>query len=106
MVYPKSGSIAGVYLHAINAYAPRPYAARLWAEYLFSDEGQLTWLSGYAKPVRFNDLMERGLIPEELLAKLPVADVPVVFPTLEQLESGLQFIRDNWASEVGITYTS
>jgi len=106
VVYPKSGSIAGVYLHGINAYAPRPYAARLWAEYLFSDEGQLTWLSGYAKPVRFNDLMERGVIPEELLAKLPVADVPLAFPTLEQLESGLQFIRDNWASEVGITYTS
>jgi len=104
VIYPKSGTIAGVYLTAINAYAPRPNAARLWMEYLYSDEGQLIWLEGYAKPVRYNDLLERNVIPQELLDKLPVADVSIAFPTLEQLQTGLQFIRDNWASVVGITY--
>ncbi len=104
VVYPKSGSIAGVYLCAINAYAPRPNAARLWMEFVYSDEGQLIWLEGYAKPVRFDDLLEREVIPQELLDKLPVADVEVSFPALDQLTSGLQYIRDNWASEVGITY--
>ncbi len=106
VIYPKSGTIAGVYLCAINAYAPRPNAARLWMEHAYSDEGQLIWLKGYAKPVRFDDLMARGVIPEELLEKLPVADVPVAFPNLDQLKTGLQFVRDNWASEVGITYSS
>jgi putative spermidine/putrescine transport system substrate-binding protein len=106
VIYPKSGSVAGVYLTAINAYAPRPNAARLWAEFLYSDEGQLIWLSGYAKPVRFDDLMEREAIPAELLEKLPVADVEIAFPTLEQLEIGLQYIRDHWASDVGITYAA
>jgi len=106
VVYPASGSIAGVYLCAINAYSPRPNAARLWMEYVYSDEGGLEWLKGYAKPVRFDDMLARGVIPEEILAKLPVANVPVAFPTLAQLQVGLQYVRDNWATEVGITYTA
>ncbi|MBK8022260.1 MAG: extracellular solute-binding protein [Chloroflexi bacterium] len=104
VVYPTSGTIAGVYLSAISAYAPRPNAARLWMEYTFSDEGSLIWLEGYAKPVRFNDMLERGVIPQELLDRMPVADVPVAFPTLEQLTTGLIHVRDNWASVVGIAY--
>lgn len=106
VIYPKSGTIAGVYLCGINAYAPRPNAARLWMEFVYSDEGQLIWLEGYAKPVRFDDMMERGVVPDELLERLPIADVEVGFPTLEQLETGLQYVRDNWATEVGITYSS
>ncbi len=106
VIYPKSGTIAGVYLCAISAYAPRPNAARLWMEYAYSDEGQLHWLAGYAKPVRFDSMLADGLIPQELLEKLPAADVPVIFPTLEQLNTGLQYIRDNWATVVGITYSS
>ena len=106
VVYPASGTIAGVYLCAINAYAPRPNAARLWMEHVYSDEGQAIFLSGYAKPVRFDDMMERGVIDQELLDKLPESSAPVSFPTLEQLKTGLQYIRDNWAKEVGITYGS
>ncbi|NTW04240.1 MAG: solute-binding protein, partial [Oscillochloris sp.] len=52
VIIPKSGSLAGVYVQAISAYTPRPYAARLWMEYLYSDEGQLICLKGYASPVR------------------------------------------------------
>ena len=35
--------------------SPNPYAARLWEEFLYSDEGQLLWLKGYSHPVRFQD---------------------------------------------------
>ncbi len=104
VVYPASGTIAGVYLCAINAYAPRPNAARLWMEFVYSDEGQLLFLEGYAKPARFDDMMERGVIPDELLEKLPVSSAPVAFPSLEQLAAGLTYVRENWATEVGITY--
>jgi putative spermidine/putrescine transport system substrate-binding protein len=106
VIYPKSGTLAGVYLQAISAYAPRPHAARLWMEFLYSDEGQLLWLEGYAKPVRFDDMLKRGVIPKALLDRLPAADVKVEFPTLEQVQTGLQYIRDNWVKEVGITYKS
>lgn len=104
VIYPASGTIAGVYLCAINAYAPRPNAARLWMEFVYSDEGQSIFLGGYAKPVRFDAMLEAGVIAEELLAKLPQSSAPVAFPTLDQLQAGLQYVRDNWATEVGITY--
>ena len=102
IVYPKSGSIAGLYIQAISAYAPRPNAARLWMEYLYSDEGQLAWLAGYAKPVRFDDLVKNDAIPEELAAKLPASDVPVAFPTVEQIIKVADQIKSGWADKVGL----
>jgi putative spermidine/putrescine transport system substrate-binding protein len=102
IVYPKSGSIAGLYIQAISAYAPRPNAARLWMEYLYSDEGQLTWLSGYAKPVRYDDLVKNNAIPEDLAAKLPKSDVPVGFPTVEQITKVAEQIKTGWADKVGL----
>ena len=74
VVVPKSGVLAGVYVQAISAFAPHPSAAKLWMEYLYSDEGQLKWLEGYCHPVRFNVLAKAGAIPQELLDKLPPAD--------------------------------
>src|SRR5690606_10493453 len=47
VVVPKSGVLAGVYVQGISAYAPHPNAAKLWMEYLYSDEGQNLWLKGY-----------------------------------------------------------
>ena len=58
VVVPKTGVVAGVYVQAISAYAPHPNAAKLWLEYLYSDEGQLGWLKGYCHPIRFNDLVD------------------------------------------------
>lgn len=102
IVYPKSGSIAGLYIQAISAYAPRPNAARLWMEHLYSDEGQLAWLAGYAKPVRYDDLVANDLIPEELAAKLPASDVPVSFPTVDQIVTVSEQIKTGWADKVGL----
>src|SRR5690606_11731381 len=44
VVVPKSGVLAGVYAQAISAHAPHPNAAKLWLEYIYSDEGQLGFL--------------------------------------------------------------
>lgn len=68
---PKSGVVAGVYVQAISAFAPHPNAAKLWMEYLYSDEGQLKWLEGYCHPIRFAALVEQGKVPQELLDRLP-----------------------------------
>src|SRR5258706_11918804 len=106
VVYPKSGLIARVYLQAINAYAPHPMAARLWQEFLYSDEGQLFWLKGYAKPARFDDLKKRNVIPADLLAKLPQADVKVAFPTTDQIKKALPAITGGWPTIVGVSVKS
>jgi putative spermidine/putrescine transport system substrate-binding protein len=99
---PASGPFAGVYVQAISAYAPHPNAAKLWMEYLYSDEGQLLWLDGYCYPIRFEDLKASGAISEETLAKLPDA-TGAVFPTLEQLDAAKALIVDGWDAATGVT---
>ncbi|MFN8439422.1 MAG: extracellular solute-binding protein [Caldilineaceae bacterium] len=97
---PKTGRFAGVYLQAISAYAPHPNAAKLWMEFLYSDEGQIIWMKGYCHPIREADLKARGVVPAELAAKLP--DVSgAVFPTLDQLNTSKELITTKWDSVVG-----
>ncbi|RIK30788.1 MAG: iron ABC transporter substrate-binding protein [Anaerolineae bacterium] len=100
VVIPASGRYAGVYVQAISAYSPQPAAARLWQEFLYSDEGQLIWMKGYCHPIREQDLRARGLVPQELSDKLP--DVSgAVFPSLSQLTAANELITKNWDSAVG-----
>ncbi|MBZ0229339.1 MAG: ABC transporter substrate-binding protein [Bauldia sp.] len=103
VVVPQSGVVAGVYIQAISAYAPHPNAAKLWMEYLYSDEGQLGWLKGYCHPIRFNDLAKNGKIPQELLDKLPPAAAyeKAVFPTLDEQGASKDVITKQWDSVVG-----
>jgi putative spermidine/putrescine transport system substrate-binding protein len=103
VVVPKSGVIAGVYVQAISAYAPHPNAAKLWMEYLYSDEGQLGWLKGYCHPIRFQDLVKNKKVPAELLEKLPPAAAyeTAVFPTLDDQAAGKEVITKQWDSVVG-----
>ncbi len=101
---PPSAVVAGVYVQAISAYAPHPNAARLWQEFLYSDEGQLLWLKGYAHPVRFSDLAARNVVPADLAALLPpaAAYAKAVFPTLAQQAAAKDYITNNWDSMVGV----
>jgi len=101
VVYPKSGTIAGIYIQAISAYAPHPNAAKLWMEYLYSDEGQNIWLKGYCHPIRYADMQKRGVIPAEVAAKLPTFDGPIAFPSIDQINAAKKVIGDNWMSVVG-----
>ena len=103
VVVPASGVVAGVYVQAISAFAPHPNAAKLWMEYLYSDEGQLGWLKGYCHPIRFNDLAKNNKIPKNLLDALPPAAAyeKAVFPTLEQQAAAKETITKKWDSVVG-----
>ncbi len=103
VVVPKTGVVAGVYVQAISAYAPHPNAAKLWMEYLYSDEGQLTWLKGYCHPIRFNAMAKAGKIPQELLDKLPPASAyeAAYFPSLEDQGAYKKAITENWDAVVG-----
>jgi putative spermidine/putrescine transport system substrate-binding protein len=100
VVVPKSGRFAGVYVQAISAYAPHPNAAKLWMEWLYSDEGQNVWLKGYCHPIRYPDLVARSAVPADQLAKLPNVE-GAVFPTLDQLNAAKELITTKWDSVVG-----
>lgn len=102
VVIPSDGSLAGPYVSIVNKTAPDPYAARLWMEYIFSDEGQLFYLKGYAHPARYQTLVAQNKVPAALAAKLPPASqyANVKFPSLNQLNAASTIITNNWASQV------
>ncbi len=101
VVYPASGTIAGIYIQAISAYAPHPNAAKLWMEYLYSDEGQNIWLKGYCHPIRYKDMVEKGTVNQEAAGKLPKFDGAVAFPSIDQINAAKKVIADNWMTAVG-----
>jgi len=105
IIVPKTGVVAGVYVQAISAYAPHPNAAKLWMEYLYSDEGQLGWLRGYCHPIRFQDLVNNNKVPQDLLDKLPPAESyeAAVFPTLDEQNAAKEVITKEWDTVVGAT---
>jgi len=102
VVVPKTGVIAGPYAGGISAYAPHPYAARLWWEFVMSDEGQNLYLKGYAHPIRFNDMVKRGVVPQAMLDKLPPAEnyAKAVFLTVDELQAANKTITENWRKVV------
>jgi putative spermidine/putrescine transport system substrate-binding protein len=104
VVIPKSGVVAGVYVQAISASAPHPNAAKLWMEFLYSDQGQLIWLKGNGHPVRYDDMVKRNVIPADLAARLPAAELykNTVFPSLDQQNAAAQTVNANWDTIVNV----
>ena len=103
VVIPSDGSIAGPYVSIVNKTAPHPFAARLWIEYIFSDEGQLNFLKGYAHPARYQKLVSTGKVPSDLSAKLPAAEqyAKVKFVTdVSKLTTAASLLTQNWSSQV------
>ncbi|HEY0415406.1 MAG TPA: ABC transporter substrate-binding protein [Gaiellaceae bacterium] len=100
---PQDGVYGAYYAQAINASAPHPNAARLWEEFLYSDQGQIIWLKSGAHPARFNDLVARKVIPKAVLAKLPAASIytKVKFASLGQQTKAKALIAQQWPTKVG-----
>ena len=100
---PSDGVYGAYYCQAVNATAPHPFAARLWQEFLFSDQGQILWLKGFGHPARFTDLVGRKVIPKRLLQALPSAAIynKVKFASLSQQAAAAAKIKAEWAAKVG-----
>jgi putative spermidine/putrescine transport system substrate-binding protein len=98
---PTKGSLAGVYVQAISAYAPHPNAAKLWMEYLYSDEGQLAWASGFCYPIRYNAMLAAGTVPADLAAQLPSTE-GALFPTIDEINAAKKIITEGWPTVVGV----
>ncbi len=100
VVVPASGRFAGVYVQGISKFAPHPNAAKLWEEFLYSDEGQNIWLKGYCHPIRYENLVTDNKVPQEQLDKLPDVE-GAVFPSLDQLNAATKLITEQWDTVVG-----
>ncbi len=102
VVVPKTGRFGGMYVQAISAYAPHPNAAKLWMEFLYSDQGQNLWLKGYCNPIRYDAMVKAGTVDAAAQAKLPDTS-GTVLPTLDQITKATDVITKGWASTVGAT---
>jgi putative spermidine/putrescine transport system substrate-binding protein len=97
---PTDGLFGGYYSQAISAFAPHPAAARLWEEFLYSDEGQNIWLNGGARPVRLPAMEEAGTADADALAALPAVEGTADFPTQEQESAAQQVVATRWNAEI------
>lgn len=95
---PSDGLFAEYYAQAINKNAPHPAAARLWQEFVYSDEGQNLWLAGKARPVRLDAMIESGTADAGLVAVLPPVAGEPEYPTQAQTDAAQQVVARNWAT--------
>lgn len=93
-------SIGGYYAQAISKTAPHPAAARLWQEYLYSDEGQNGLLKGFARPVRLPAMQKSGKVDPALAKVLPAASDKPVYPTDDQAAKAKDTMTQTWANTV------
>lgn len=102
-VIPSDAVYGAYYCQAINAFAPHPWAARLWQEFLYSDQGQLLWLKGFSHPALFTDMVARKVVPNALIKALPnaAAYAKVKFASVTQNNKARATITTDWPKKVG-----
>ncbi|TMC25625.1 MAG: extracellular solute-binding protein [Chloroflexi bacterium] len=98
---PSNAILGGYYAQAINKQAPHPAAARLWMEYLYSDEGQNLWLKGLARPVRMAAMQASGKIDATAAAALPPVNGTPVFLSDAQATQAKTYLAAHWAQAIG-----
>ncbi|CAN5174204.1 extracellular solute-binding protein [soil metagenome] len=101
VLVPEDAAVAGYYNQAINSDAPHPAAARLWQEFLFSDEGQNLYAAGGVRPVRADAMIKAGSIDPAAARELPAIDGPTTILTPAQSDAATTYLADNWAKAIG-----
>ncbi len=86
VVVPSDAVLGGFYAQAVVKNSPNPAAARLWQEFLYSDEGQNLWLKGGARPIRLDAMVKAKKHDRTAFAALPAVpkNAKPIFPSLQQ----------------------
>ena len=76
---------------------------RLWEEFVYSNQGQILYLQGYAHPARFADLISKKSIPKSVSSAFPASWLAAKpkFASLAQINNGAALIKQQWPSKVG-----
>ena len=71
-------------------------------EWIFSDEGQLNYIGGYAHPARYSTLVKQNKIPAKLAALLPPAGAvrEREVPHLKQTNAATKVLQEQWGRKV------
>src|SRR5258706_9374174 len=99
-VVPANAIVGSYYVQAISNDAPHPAAARLWQEFLYSDDGQNLWLKGGARPVRADAMQKAGKIDKTAFAAWPPVTGDPVFLSADQTQKATSYLTANWAKAI------
>jgi putative spermidine/putrescine transport system substrate-binding protein len=97
---PGNAVLGGYYAQAISKTAPHPAAARLWEEFLYSDQGQNIWLQGLARPVRQAAMQQKGTIDATAAAALPPVSGTPQFMNDAQATAAKNYLVAHWLSAI------
>ncbi len=102
MLVPEDGVFGNYYAQPCTIESPHPNAARLWIDWLTSDEGSEQYALGGAVPARFTELSEAGKLSDEALATLPNPEIvkKVKLPNSAQGDKANSVIATQWAQKV------
>jgi len=98
---PENAVLAAYYHQAINKDAPHPAAARLWQEFLFSDEAQNIFLRAHARPARMEAMEMRGTLDRGAAERLPAVSGAPVTLTIPQQDEAKAYLQRHWARAMG-----
>ena len=99
IVIPKDGTVGMIFAQYISSRAPHPNAAKRAIDYFLSDEGQISFATGYAHPTRSN-----VTLPADVAAKLlpQSAYNKIYFPSnLASFSAAIKKIVEGWDAIVG-----
>lgn len=88
------------YNQAVNVDAPHPAAARLWQEFIFSDEAQNLYLEAGAFPVRLDAMSTAGTVDKAALEAAGGLPEKTETPTSAQSEAANALLAEKWAAAV------
>lgn len=100
LVVPKDAVYFGGYAQAVVKNSPHPAAARLWQEFLYSDEGQNIYLKGGARPIRLAAMEKKGTANKAALKALPPTPkgAKPVYPSLDDVVDGKNLVAMLWGT--------
>lgn len=100
VVVPSDAVYGGFYAQAVVKNSPHPAAARLWQEFMYSDQGQNIWLKGGARPIRLAAMQKTHRANAAYVAGLPSvpAGAKPVFATLDQILSAKDTVAAIWGT--------
>ncbi|MGW8380045.1 extracellular solute-binding protein [Streptomyces sp. ODS28] len=97
---PSDGAYSEFYNQGVNAFAPHPAAARLWMEFLYSEEGQNIWLRGFSRPALLDPMRRDGTADARAVKRLPEVAGPPRFPTADQQTEAQKAVSEGWGAAV------
>lgn len=95
-------SYVSFYNEAINKDAPNPAAARLWQEWILSDEVQNLYLEANAMPVRLAAMQDAGTADEKLVAAAGLGSDPASWVTADakQTAAANTLLAERWPAAI------